>query len=266
MNTASDGDEGAHRDRRDGGFRRGRPAAVGEEAAEVEHGGEEDRELDGNDPERPPPPVQPHAVVKMPASLRGRRGVVAVRRTRSGHSWPPSWRAAKAGRRARRRATARASRRRAAISVRTVPQKRGRGRGAGDSDADGAVASRSPALRGGFVHEHIAYFFPSLSNAPSARRRAARAQTRPVVLACSAQQRPQLPTRFAAREYHARVRRRDPSGVAPTGPADARLSARRKRPIKRSAGNPIGRKFFRIADTGGENRGKRAQRTSDKKM
>ena len=177
----------------------------------------------------------------MPASLRGRRGVVAVRRTRSGHSWPPSWRAAKAGRRGAKTGRPRgASRRRAAISSGRSLGNEQRSR-RGGFDARGRRRRVALLARARFVHEHIAYFFRRLSNAPFARRRA-RAQTRPVVLHVR-QQRPQLPTRLAAREYHARVRRRDQAASPRPGQTRAFLRAEKATDKAKSAENPIGRKF-----------------------
>ena len=122
------------------------------------------------------------------------------------------------------------------------PSETSRGRGAGDlTRADGAVASRSRRSGAHSSTNTSRIFFPSLSNAPFARRRA-RAQTRPVVLHVR-QQRPQLPTRLAAREYHARVRRRDQAASPRPGQTRAFLRAEKATDKAKSAENPIGRKF-----------------------
>jgi len=182
--------------------------------------------------------------------LRTVEGAWARSGGRGRASWPPSWRARRkakgAGRRDAKTGRPRgASRGRAAIfsgrSLGNEPRSR-RGVRRGGFDARGRRRRVAlPALRARFVHEHIAYFFRRLSNAPFARRRA-RAQTRPVVLHVR-QQRPQLPTRLAAREYHARVRRRDQAASPRPGQTRAFLRAEKATDKAKSAENPIGRKF-----------------------
>ena len=193
--------------------------------------------------------------------LRTVEGAWARSGGRGRASWPPSWRARRkakgAGRRDAKTGRPRgASRGRAAIfsgrSLGNEPRSR-RGVRRGGFDARGRRRRVAlPALRARFVHEHIAYFFRRLSNAPFARRRA-RAQTRPVVLHVR-QQRPQLPTRLAAREYHARVRRRDQAASPRPGQTRAFLRAE-KATDKAICGKSDWEKIFRIANTCGENRG-----------